>query len=89
MDYNKRAIVIGKSETVELGNTWCYWVGMIRSQGFNEEKLRLAKGRYKEDPAKDEVPITQANKMNFKRRSDVKAVIDLLQRHMNDLPEEN
>ena len=88
MDYNKRATIIGEGEVVEIGNGWAFWIGMIHAANYGEEKLRLAKGRYKEDPAKDEVPISQANKINFKRRSDVETVIDLLQRHVNDLPAE-
>ncbi len=84
-----------KIKVLSLGGKWAYGVGIIKEKG-GAKKIRIVKGKLtnplkkseewkdidlKEDPN----PIKQVQKMNFKRRTEFKAMIKTLDEMFDEL----
>jgi len=79
-----------------LGGQWAIAVGIV-TDSYGTEKIRIAKGRYKEmAPLKegelsqslgdvDEFPISQPNKFNIKRAAEWEAVSTLVEKLLPQL----
>ncbi|NHI91034.1 MAG: hypothetical protein EAX96_00940 [Candidatus Lokiarchaeota archaeon] len=87
-----------KLKILSLGGKWAFGVGIIKEKS-GDRKIRMVKGKltnplkksgeWKEiDLTQDPNPISQVQKMNFKRREEYKAMIDTLDEMFNVLEKE-
>ncbi|MHA1765012.1 MAG: hypothetical protein ACTSVK_02010 [Promethearchaeota archaeon] len=88
-----------KIKVLSLGGKWAYGVGIIKEKS-GAKKIRIVKGKltnplkkskeWKEiDLKADPKPIVQVQKMNFKRREEFKAMIDILDEMFDELEKSN
>lgn len=84
-----------KLKILSLGGKWAFGVGIIKEK-TGERKIRIVKGKltnpFKKDPnwkemdlSQDPTPISQVQRMNFKRRDEFKTMIDVLDEMFDEL----